>query len=85
MKIVVLDGRVVERARPAAVLVTNKARVSARAIEQAPELRLIAVSADCLLTPHIAWATREARRRLLEATVANVASFRAGQPTNVVT
>jgi glycerate dehydrogenase len=40
---------------------------------------------NCLLTPHIAWATREARRRLLEATVANVASFRAGTPTNVVT
>src|SRR5262249_57903369 len=38
----------------------------------------------CLITPHIAWATREARRRLLEATVANVASFLAGRPTNVV-
>jgi glycerate dehydrogenase len=39
---------------------------------------------NCLITPHIAWATREARRRLLEATVANVASFLAGTPTNVV-
>ncbi|HEY7314125.1 MAG TPA: D-2-hydroxyacid dehydrogenase [Gemmataceae bacterium] len=39
---------------------------------------------NCLITPHIAWATREARRRLLEATVANVANFRAGRPTNVV-
>jgi glycerate dehydrogenase len=39
---------------------------------------------NCLITPHIAWATREARRRLLDATVANVASFLAGQPTNVV-
>ncbi len=38
----------------------------------------------CLITPHIAWATREARRRLLEATVANVAAFLAGRPTNVV-
>ena len=34
-------------------------------------------------TPHIAWTTREARR-LLGATVANVASFLAGRPTNVV-
>jgi glycerate dehydrogenase len=40
---------------------------------------------NCLITPHIAWATREARRRLLDATVANVASFLAGKPTNVVT
>lgn len=39
---------------------------------------------NCRITPHIAWATREARRRLLEATVANVANFLAGQPTNVV-
>jgi glycerate dehydrogenase len=38
----------------------------------------------CIITPHIAWATREARRRLLSATVANVASFLAGRPTNVV-
>jgi glycerate dehydrogenase len=39
---------------------------------------------NCLITPHIAWATREARRRLLEATVANVAAFLTGAPTNVV-
>jgi glycerate dehydrogenase len=39
---------------------------------------------NCVITPHIAWATREARRRLLDATVANVASFLAGRPTNVV-
>lgn len=39
---------------------------------------------NCIITPHIAWATREARRRLLEATVLNVAAFLAGRPTNVV-
>jgi glycerate dehydrogenase len=38
----------------------------------------------CLITPHLAWATREARRRLLAATVANGANFLAGQPTNGV-
>jgi glycerate dehydrogenase len=42
------------------------------------------VARNCLITPHIAWATRQARRRLLEATVANVASFLRGSPTNVV-
>ncbi len=40
---------------------------------------------NCLLTPHMAWTTREARRRLLATTVANVASFLAGKPTNLVT
>jgi glycerate dehydrogenase len=39
---------------------------------------------NCLITPHIAWATREARRRLLDATIANVAAFLTGKPTNVV-
>jgi glycerate dehydrogenase len=39
---------------------------------------------NCLLTPHIAWATVEARRSLLEQAIANVASFLAGKPTNVV-
>jgi glycerate dehydrogenase len=39
---------------------------------------------NCLVTPHIAWATVEARQRLLETVVANVASFLAGTPTNVV-
>jgi glycerate dehydrogenase len=39
---------------------------------------------NCFITPHIAWATREARRRLLDATVQNVANFLARRPTNVV-
>jgi glycerate dehydrogenase len=39
---------------------------------------------NCLITPHIAWASREARKRLLAATVANVRSFLAGRPIHVV-
>ena len=39
---------------------------------------------NCVITPHIAWATREARGRLMETTVANVSAFLAGQPINVV-
>jgi glycerate dehydrogenase len=39
---------------------------------------------NCLITPHIAWATREARKRLLDATIANVAAFLSGKATNVV-
>jgi glycerate dehydrogenase len=39
---------------------------------------------NCLITPHIAWATDQARRRLLEATVANVEAFLSGRPINVV-
>lgn len=39
---------------------------------------------NCIITPHIAWATAEARERLLEATVENIAAFAAGKPINVV-
>src|SRR5262249_27509116 len=39
---------------------------------------------NCLVTPHIAWATREARQRLLDATIANIARFLHGPPVNVV-
>jgi len=38
----------------------------------------------CLITPHVAWASRAARRRLIEATAANVAALLAGAPIHVV-
>jgi glycerate dehydrogenase len=39
---------------------------------------------NCLVTPHIAWATREARARLMDQAVGNVAAFVGGKPVNVV-
>jgi len=39
---------------------------------------------NCIVTPHIAWATKEARRRLIETVVANVRAFIEGRPANVV-
>lgn len=39
---------------------------------------------NCVITPHIAWATRSARARLLAAAAANVAAFQRGAPRNVV-
>ena len=39
---------------------------------------------NCYITPHIAWATRSARQRLLKVVVDNVAAFLAGNPQNVV-
>jgi glycerate dehydrogenase len=38
----------------------------------------------CHITPHLAWATRASRQRLLDVTVANVRAFIAGHPRNVV-
>jgi len=39
---------------------------------------------NCIVTPHIAWATQEARKRLLDSAVANVRAFVEGQPQNTV-
>lgn len=39
---------------------------------------------NCYITPHISWATRAARERLLRVVVENVASFLEGRPQNVV-
>lgn len=39
---------------------------------------------NCLVTPHVAWASREARLRLIDACAANVKAFLAGSPVNVV-
>jgi glycerate dehydrogenase len=39
---------------------------------------------NCILTPHLAWATEAARRRLIEETARNLAAFREGRPRNVV-
>jgi glycerate dehydrogenase len=39
---------------------------------------------NCIITPHIAWATREARTRLMATSVANLRAFLAGKPVNVV-
>jgi glycerate dehydrogenase len=39
---------------------------------------------NCLITPHIAWATKEARERLMDIAVSNVAAFSHGKPVNVV-
>jgi glycerate dehydrogenase len=39
---------------------------------------------NCFITPHIAWATRASRKRLLDAATENVAHFLRGKPRHVV-
>lgn len=39
---------------------------------------------NCIITPHIAWATQEARRRLMAMAVENLRAFVEGRPVNVV-
>lgn len=39
---------------------------------------------NCLITPHISWAPRESRQRIMDCTVENIRAFQAGKPQNVV-
>lgn len=39
---------------------------------------------DVILTPHMAWYSREARERILETTVANIRAWQGGEAVNVV-
>lgn len=39
---------------------------------------------NCIITPHISWAPKESRARLMNIAVENVKAFLAGKPANVV-
>lgn len=39
---------------------------------------------NCFVSPHMAWATLEARQRLMKITVSNLQNYLSGKPSNVV-
>ena len=39
---------------------------------------------NCIITPHISWATKEARERIMNTTAENIKGFMNGNPVNVV-
>jgi glycerate dehydrogenase len=47
-------------------------------------LNMLLQAKNCIITPHIAWATVEARQNLIEESVENVRAFLRGAPRNVV-
>ncbi len=53
-------------------------------VEPPPEQNPLLSARNCVITPHIAWATNEARERLLRVVVANVAAWLKGEPQNLV-
>ncbi len=53
-------------------------------IEPPPADNPLLRAKNCCITPHVAWATAAARKRLLDTVVANVRAFLAGKPENVV-
>jgi glycerate dehydrogenase len=67
----------------------NSGRIAGAALdvlsmEPPPANNPLLTAKNCLITPHMAWATTEARRRLMTTVIENVAAFMSGQPQNVI-
>jgi glycerate dehydrogenase len=53
-------------------------------VEPPAEANPLLSARNCLVTPHIAWATREARARLMDIVVRNIEGFLSGNFRNVI-
>lgn len=52
--------------------------------EPPPDNNPLLAAKNCIITPHIAWATKTARVRLLQITAENIRAWQSGKPQNVV-
>ncbi|MBO1905471.1 hydroxyacid dehydrogenase [Microvirga sp. 3-52] len=75
---------------PDETLVGDEARLFAEGTEGQHDLRALVANhvllrfPNVLVTPHNAYNTNEAVRRIVDTTIANIGAFAAGQPENVV-
>jgi glycerate dehydrogenase len=53
-------------------------------VEPPPATNPLLTAKNCIITPHLAWATRAARSRLMNVAVDNVRAFLHGKPQNIV-
>lgn len=60
------------------------AGIDVLSVEPPPADNPLFKAKNCIITPHIAWATQEARQRLMHTAVSNLSAFINGAPVNVV-
>ena len=53
-------------------------------VEPPPAENPLLKAKNCLITPHISWATKEARTRLMNIAVENLKAYLDGEPANVI-
>jgi glycerate dehydrogenase len=73
-----------ELARALAEGVIAGAALDALSVEPPPAGHPLTAAPNLIVTPHLAWTSLAARKRLLETTVANVRGILAGNPVNAV-
>ncbi|HET7180224.1 MAG TPA: D-2-hydroxyacid dehydrogenase [Chryseosolibacter sp.] len=64
--------------------IISGAGIDVLSAEPPPANNPLLAARNCVITPHIAWATREARSRLMKMAEENLAAFVSGAPINVV-
>lgn len=80
-------GGLVDEAALRDALVSGKlsgAAVDVVSQEPMQEANPLLTAPNCIITPHIAWAPKESRQRLLDCVVENIRCFLNGKPQNVV-
>ena len=80
-------GPLVVEADLAAALNSGKVACAALDVVSTEPIKagnILLTAKNCIITPHISWATKEARERIMQTTADNVKSFLEGKPANVV-
>lgn len=80
-------GGLIDEDAVAQALISGKLRAAAAdvlSIEPMEQNNPLLTAPNCIITPHIAWAPKESRQRLLDTVVENIRSYLAGIPQNVV-
>ena len=80
-------GPLVVEADLAAALNSGKVAYAALDVVSTEPIKadnVLLTAKNCIITPHISWATKEARERIMQTTADNVKSFIEGKPENVV-
>ena len=80
-------GQLIVESDLAAALVCGKVGCAAVDVASSEPIRAdnpLLHAPNCIITPHISWATKEARERIMQTTADNVKSFMDGKPAHVV-
>lgn len=88
--VIIIDtgrGQLIDENALASALKSGKvyaAAVDVVSKEPIEETNPLLLAPNCIITPHIAWASKESRQRLMDIAVDNLRQYIAGRPQNVV-